>query len=209
MKVNEIFLSIQGESFTTGFPTIFVRFSGCNLRCLYCDTRYAYYEGVDMAPETVFERIKKLYYQRACLTGGEPLLQADINCLLDLLSDYNVTIETNGSIDLDIVKKSEKHSFVMDIKTPSSGCSDAMKLSNLKKLDKKDEIKFVIAERRDFDWAEIIINKYYKNGIITFSPSYNRISYKRLVKWILNARLDVRFQVQLHKLIWGPDKKGV
>ena len=210
MKVNEIFLSIQGESLSAGFPTVFVRFTGCNLRCIYCDTRYAYKEGEDMTPSEVFEEIKKLHYKRVCLTGGEPLLQKELGQLLEFLDDYIVTIETNGSVSLKSVElKNPKHSYVMDMKVPSSGCSDQMLFENFDLLRDNDEIKFVIGSRVDYDWAKNIISKYHKKGTVTFSPVYGKIDYSGIVKWILEDKLDARFQVQLHKVIWGPDKTGV
>ena len=210
MKVNEIFLSIQGESFSSGFPTIFVRFTGCNLRCSYCDTTYSYNEGIEMSPEEILEEIKKLHYNRVCLTGGEPLLQKDIKKLLKILDGFTVTIETNGSIKLNSLGLSNrKHSFVMDIKTPSSGCSEEMVLENLELLEEQDEIKFVIGDRTDYEWSKNIISRYYKKGTITFSPVYNKINCSEMVKWILDDRLNVRFQLQLHKFIWGPDVTGV
>lgn len=210
MKVNEIFLSIQGESMSSGLPTIFVRFTGCNLRCSYCDTTYAYDEGKDMTPSIIYEEIKKLYYKRVCLTGGEPLMQKELGELIALLDDYIVTIETNGSVDIKSVElKSPRHSYVMDMKTPSSGCGDNMLFSNFDKLEDKDEIKFVIGDRIDYEWARDIVSRFHKKGSITFSPVYKKIDYSEIVRWILDDRLDVRFQVQLHKVIWGPFKTGV
>jgi 7-carboxy-7-deazaguanine synthase len=210
LKVNEIFLSVQGEGLSSGFPTIFVRFTGCNLRCSYCDTVYSYNDGVDMSPEEILEEIKKLHYNRVCLTGGEPLLQKDIKKLLKILDGYTVTIETNGSIKLNCLDLSNrKYTFVMDIKTPSSGCSREMMLDNFKLLEDRDEIKFVIGDREDYEWSKNIIFKFYKKGTITFSPVYNKIDCAQMVKWLLDDRLDVRFQLQLHKFIWGPDVTGV
>lgn len=210
MKVNEIFLSIQGESLSTGFPTIFVRFSGCNLRCSFCDTTYAYDSGMEMTHYNIYEEIKKLHYKRVCLTGGEPLMQKGLRELLALLEDYIVTIETNGSLDLKSMKlDNPKHSFVMDMKVPSSGCSDKMLFGNFDELRERDEIKFVIGDKNDYDWSKDVISRFYKKGIITFSPVYGKIDYSEIVRWILEDRLDVRFQVQLHKVIWGPNKTGV
>lgn len=209
MLVNEIFLSIQGESMSVGFPTIFVRFTGCNLRCSYCDTTYAYEEGKEMSPNEVFEEVKNLHYKRVCITGGEPLLQKELNILLGLLKDYRVTIETNGAVSIKDLQLLEGHSFVMDMKVPSSGCSDQMILSNFGYLRDRDEIKFVIGDREDYNWAKEIIRHNYSKGIITFSPVYGKINYEDMVSWILADRLEVRFQIQLHKLIWGIHKTGV
>lgn len=209
MKVNEIFLSVQGESLSAGFPTIFVRFTGCNLRCKYCDTTYSYFEGQEMTPEEIFIKIKKLKYSRVCLTGGEPLLQNDINELLDLLKDYTVSIETNGSINISRVHLGLNHTFVIDMKAPYSGHSEDMNFENLGFLSEKDEIKFVISDRHDYEWTKSIIDKYHKNGVITISPVFGKIEESDIVDWILADCLDVRFQLQLHKIIWDPGKRGV
>lgn len=209
MKVNEIFLSIQGESTHIGLPTVFVRFQGCNLRCIYCDTAYAYTEGTEMSCEEILAEIKKLHYKRVCITGGEPMLNDDIGILLELLGDYNVTIETNGSIPLDKIKLENKHHYIMDMKTPLSGSSDKMHMQNFDYLGENDEIKFVIGDRDDFDWAKETINAYYKKGIISFSPMFGKIEPSIIAKWILDDKLDVRFQIQIHKYIWDPSKKGV
>ncbi len=209
MKVNEIFLSIQGEGIYTGFPTIFIRFSGCNLRCSYCDTVYAYDEGTEMEPFQVYDEIKKYCYKRVCLTGGEPLLQTELKRLLDILHGYMITIETNGSIPVNSIERAYNQYFVLDMKCPSSGFSDKMFFDNFDFLGEKDEVKFVIASGEDYEWAKDIIDKYYKAGIITFSPVFGKIQYSDIVEWILKDRLNVRFQLQLHKLIWDPGKRGV
>ncbi len=209
MQVNEIFLSIQGESLSSGFPTIFVRFTGCNLRCSYCDTTYAYEDGAEMSPLEIFEQVKGLHYKRVCITGGEPLLQEELKELLVLLEGYTVTIETNGAVSIKNILLREGHSWVMDMKAPSSGCSEKMVLENFKFLSNEDEIKFVIGDRIDYDWAKEIIKSNYLKGRITFSPVHGKMNYEEMVNWILSDRLDVRFQIQLHKLIWGVDKTGV
>ena len=209
MKVNEIFLSIQGESMSAGLPTVFVRFTGCNLRCGYCDTTYAYAAGSEMTPQQVCDEINKLHYKRVCLTGGEPLLQNDINELLILLAKHIVTIETNGSVELGKVRLEDGHSFVMDMKTPSSGCAEQMVFENFDYLTENDEIKFVVGSRDDYEWSKDTIASYYKKGAIIFSSVFGRIAYSDIVEWILNDKLDIRFQVQLHKLIWEPNRRGV
>ena len=209
MKVNEIFLSIQGESLSAGFPTIFVRFTGCNLRCSFCDTVYSYDAGTEMSVQLIYNEIDKLHYKRVCLTGGEPLLQKDIPELIEKLHDYIVSIETNGSVDLSNIKLGEKHSFVMDMKPPSSGCSENMLFENFNYLSTKDEIKFVIGDIDDYNWSKQVVSRYHNNGLITFSPVFGKIEYSDLVEWILRDKLDVRFQLQLHKVIWSPDKRGV
>lgn len=206
MIVNEIFLSIQGEG--AGFPTVFVRFTGCNLRCNYCDTKYAYHEGKEMSVSDILKKISSYKYKRVCLTGGEPLLQSETKELLKMLKGYNVSIETNGSVSLKNYHMMEGHYFVMDMKAPSSGCSGSMILENFQYLNERDEIKFVIGDKADYEWAKNIINKYYKKGIIIISPVFGMIEYKNIVNWILEDKLDVRFQLQMHKLIWG-EAEGV
>lgn len=209
MKVNEIFLSIQGESTHIGLPTIFVRFQGCNLRCAYCDTAYAYTEGFEMTNEEIFEEIKKFFYKRVCITGGEPMLNDDIDKLLKLLEDYDVTVETNGSILLNKIKLTKNHHYIMDMKTPLSGTSDKMFMENFDYLDENDEIKFVIGDRNDFEWSKKIISEYHKKGLISFSPMFGKIEPSKIAKWILDEKLDVRFQIQIQKYIWDPKKRGV
>ena len=209
MKVNEIFLSIQGESLSVGLPTVFVRFTRCNLRCSYCDTKYAYEAGEEMSVDDILNKLKEFGYNRVCLTGGEPLLQKDIQVLIDKLSDYEVSIETNGSIDLKDVVIGENHRFVMDIKLKSSGCYEKMNFNNFEYLNKNDEIKFVISNRTDYEMAKKVINKYYKMGNILMSPVFETIEYKSLVEWILEDKLNVRFQLQIHKIIWDKNKRGV
>ncbi|WP_432663846.1 radical SAM protein [Wukongibacter baidiensis] len=209
MKVNEIFLSIQGEGASTGYPTVFVRFTGCNLRCSYCDTKYSYDDGFDMTPEDVYGKINEYGYKRICITGGEPLLQEEINMLLSLLKEYEVNIETNGSIDIKAFKLSDRHRFTMDMKAPSSLESKEMKLSNFKHLRETDEIKFVIGSREDYEWAKETIKNYYEKGVITFSSVFTKIDPKEIIGWILDDKLDVRFQLQIHKFIWNPEEKGV
>jgi len=202
-------LSIQGEGLLTGFPTVFVRFSGCNLRCSYCDTAYAYDEGMEMEPLTIVKEVERHCYKRVCLTGGEPLLQSDINILLNLLKDYRVSIETNGSVSIDKVERGENHSYALDMKCPSSGFSGKMNFDNFKFLADRDEIKFIVGSREDYEWAKEVLGKYFKKGVITFSPVFQGIRYSDIVEWILNDKLDVRFQLQLHKFIWSPEARGV
>ncbi len=209
MLVNELFLSIQGESLTAGFPTVFVRFTGCNLRCNYCDTTYAYDEGQKMSPEAIYEKICEYTYERVCLTGGEPLLQKELNLLLRLLDDYVVSIETNGSLPLQAIKLGSKHTFVMDIKTPSSGEAQQMHWPNLALLTARDEIKFVIGTRTDYEWVCQILRQYHPKATISFSVVFGQLDYQEVVQWLLADRLEVRFQVQLHKIIWGREERGV
>jgi 7-carboxy-7-deazaguanine synthase len=209
MKVNEIFFSIQGEGLQTGYPTVFVRFTGCNLRCGYCDTSYAYYEGVEMSVEQVVSRVKGYGCKRVCLTGGEPLLQPDFQGLLTALKGYTVSIETNGSIPLNRFCLLAGQTYVLDIKSPSSGQLGEMYLPNLAFLRDEDEIKFVLGDREDYLWCRGFLSQYYKRGNITLSPVFGKIDPELMVEWILEDRLEVRFQLQLHKLIYDPERRGV
>ncbi|AKL96367.1 7-carboxy-7-deazaguanine synthase QueE [Clostridium aceticum] len=209
LKVNEIFLSIQGEGISTGYPTVFLRLSGCNLRCLYCDTSYSYEDGEEMTMEEVLEKVTSYGYKRVCLTGGEPLLQQEIKTLLTALKEYEINIETNGSVDIRLFPLGEKHRFTMDIKTPSSGEAENNCLSNFKYLRENDEIKIVIGDHQDYLWAKDLLRQHYEQGIITFSPIYNRVDPKKIVQWMLEDGIDARFQLQLHKILWDPEERGV
>jgi len=209
MKVNEIFFSLQGEGVLTGWPTVFVRFTGCNLSCSYCDTSYARHEGKQYLPTEIVKEIAKFDCKRVCLTGGEPLLQKDFIELLILLKDYRVSIETNGSISVKEFMLFSGHTINMDVKAPSSGENKSIYQDNMNYLREDDEIKFVLASNKDYLWAKEFIANYYQKGLITFSPVFGVLSPDKLAAWVLEDKLDVRVQVQLHKIIWGPDKKGV
>lgn len=211
LKVNEIFFSIQGESSYAGLPCLFVRLTGCNLRCSYCDTGYAYEEGQDMSPEEILGRLKTYKCSRVMITGGEPLAQENVHALMRLLLDcgYVVFLETNGSISLSEVDK--RVVKIMDLKCPSSGQSGENLFDNLEHLDEKDEIKFVIGDRADYSWAKEIVQKYglTRKHKVLFSPVFGAIENKSLASWILEDALDVRLQLQLHKLIWSPEMRGL
>ena len=211
MKINEIFKSIQGESSFAGIPTVFVRLTGCNLRCQWCDTKYAYDEGVDLIVDEVIGRVNAFGSQFVQITGGEPLLQEEVYELMDRLlnMDYNVSLETNGSINLSSVDK--RVVKIIDIKCPSSGESDRMDFGNINYLTKSDEIKFVINDRDDYNWAKEIIDRYnlIKRCNILISPVFGGIEPRELAEWILEDNLNVRLQIQLHKLIWRPEMRGV
>lgn len=211
MKINEIFKSIQGESSFAGIPTVFVRLSGCNLRCLWCDTKYAYDEGVDLIVDEAIDRVNAFGLQFVQITGGEPLLQKEVYELMDRLldMDYKVSLETNGSINLSSVDK--RVVKIIDIKCPSSGESDRMDFENINYLTKSDEIKFVINDRDDYNWAKKIIDRYnvIKRCNILISPVFGEIEPRELAEWILEDNLNVRLQIQLHKLIWHPEMRGV
>jgi 7-carboxy-7-deazaguanine synthase len=213
LKVNEIFFSIQGESTYAGLPCVFVRLTGCNLRCSYCDTRYAYDEGNDMEIREIIERVSSYNCPLVEITGGEPLLQEMTPSLvLQLLDDkYEVLMETNGSRDISTVD--ERCVKILDIKCPSSGEHERNDLKNLDRLRDNDEVKFVISDLEDYEYARKILNSSHADrilkGRIHFSPVFGKIDPGQLGKWILEDRLNVRLHLQLHKIIWDPEKRGV
>ncbi len=208
-KVNEIFKSIQGESTYAGLPCTFIRLAGCNLRCTYCDTNYAYYHGKELSDEKIIAKIEEYGVNCVEFTGGEPLLQEKTPPLIKTLLDkgYNVLIETNGSICIGCLDK--RLTIIMDVKTPKSGMSERMNLKNLKLLKGNDEIKFVILDESDYIWAKDIISKLNllnKTRNILMSPAYGILPPKALASWILRDNLPVRLQLQIHKYIWGPEE---
>ncbi len=210
MELSEIFYSLQGESSYAGLPCIFIRLAGCNLRCKYCDTTYAYESEFSLSISEILEEIKKFGPVKLVeVTGGEPLLQKDTKELLKVLieKNYKVLLETNNSISLvEVPKRVVK---IVDIKTPSSGMSDKMLWDNLSFLNPSDEIKFVIGDRKDFDWSIHIIEKYNLQRFqILFSPVFKKLESAKLAEWILCTKLPMRMNVQLHKLLWG-DKRGM
>lgn len=212
MKISEIFFSIQGESTHAGLPCIFIRLAGCNLRCAYCDTAYAQdiEEGYELSIDEILHEIKKFKCSMVEITGGEPLIQDETIPLIKkiLAKGCKVLLETNGTISLkDIDKRVVK---IMDIKTPGSFPSQAFNENNLKYLKKDDEIKFVLVDRNDYDWAKALIKKYSleKKSKILFSAAHKRLSLDELSRWMLEDGLNVRLQPQLHKIIWG-EKRGV
>ena len=211
MKINEIFVSIQGESTYTGRPCLFIRTTGCNLRCTYCDTEYAFYDGKEMSNDEIFDIAEKSGVKLVEITGGEPLLQKELPELLDRLleANYEVLIETSGSIDID--KINPRAVRIMDIKCPSSGEVSKNDMRNLNKLKPEDEVKFVVGDREDYNWANEIIEKYNldKKVTVLFSPVFEKLAPVKLAKWILKDKKNVRMQIQLHKIIWGPDAAGV
>ncbi len=209
MKVNEMFTSIQGEGTYIGLPMFFIRFTGCNLRCEWCDTQYAFYEGEEMSIEEIVNSVEKSGMKWVCLTGGEPLLQEDIYKLINILlrRNYNVLLETNGSIPIDELPTEENLVISLDIKTPSSKMEKAMKFENLQYLGPKDFVKFVIKDDVDFEYAKRIIEKYEIKQEVVFQPVGGR-DIKWLVDKVLESKLNVRVLPQLHKIIWG-NKRGV
>ncbi len=211
LKINEIFYSIQGESSIIGSPCVFVRLTFCNLRCTYCDTEYAFYEGKEMTIDEIISEVKKYDCKLVEITGGEPLVQENVNSLMTKLCDdgFKVMIETGGSLTVMNIDKRVK--IIMDLKTPSSGMMDKNMYENINFLKKNDEIKFVIGSRDDYNWSKDIIKKYdlINRFNVLFSPVFDVIQNIELAKWILEDRLNVRFQIQLHKYIWHPETKGV
>jgi 7-carboxy-7-deazaguanine synthase len=218
MVVTEIFQSIQGESTYAGRPCIFVRLTGCNLRCRWCDTAYAFYGGTRMTVEEVLERVRAFAGVDGAriplveLTGGEPMLQADIHPLIEklLAEEFTVLIETSGERYLGTLPKEVVK--IMDIKCPGSGEGGTLHEKNLEVLDRKDEIKFVLADEADYIWArEFLRERRLTNivGTIIFSPAFGELEPRQLSEWILRDRLPVRLGLQLHKFIWEPETRGV
>jgi len=212
LLVNEIFYSIQGESIHSGRPCIFVRLTGCNLRCSYCDTRYAYEQGVNMALTEIMNRVATYPCRLLEITGGEPLLQSQTSVLIHRLLEngYEVMLETNGS--LDISRVDGRCIKIVDIKCPTSGESDKNDMKNLKRLGPKDQVKFVIGTRSDYEYAKETIHSNcpdFPKDQILFSPWSERIAPAQLAEWILEDNLNVRLHLQLHKIIWPDRERGV
>ena len=212
LLVNEIFYSIQGESIYSGRPCIFVRLSGCNLRCTYCDTQYAYEKGEKMEIDHIIRKVSEFKCRWVEVTGGEPLIQSDTPMLVSKLLDngYVVMMETNGS--LDISRVDPRCIKVLDIKCPSSNESKKIDVKNLKKLHSKDQIKFVIGNHEDYTFAKNIISSHcpdFPGNRILFSPVYGKMPPAELAEWILKDHLNVRLHLQLHKYIWPDKEKGI
>ena len=211
LKINEIFKSVQGESSFSGLPCIFIRLTGCNLRCDYCDTEYAFYEGKNMSIDEILNIIAPLKIKLVEVTGGEPLLQEEVYPLMERLleNDYQVLIETGGSLSID--KVPEAVVKIMDIKCPGSGEASKNNLENLKYLKSNDEIKFVILDRNDYEWSRNFLHQHSANlkAKAILSPVYEKLGLKELAEWVLEDNLPVRIQTQLHKVIWGKDAIGV
>jgi len=212
LKINEIYHSIQGESTSAGKPCVFVRLTYCNLRCTYCDTEYAFYDGKDMSVQKVIDEVEKYNCKLVEVTGGEPLVQME-ECL-DLMKNlcdlgYEVMIETGGSLSITDIDPRVK--IIMDLKCPSCGMEKKNLYENLQYLKPTDELKFVIGNREDYEWTKIILDKYnlHWKCEILFSVVFGELEPVQLVNWILEDKLDVRFQLQMHKFIWHPETKGV
>ena len=207
LNITEIFFSLQGEAKEVGLPTVFVRLTGCPLRCNYCDTTYAFKGNNPLTISHILNEVLKYNTPYICVTGGEPMAQSNCLKLLDSLIEagYKVSMETSGSIDISPVNS--KVSIVMDIKTPSSTEEKQNRYENLSLLQSKDQLKFVIASRSDFDWSCELLKKNKVNSEVLFSPVYESLEPAQLADWILEKKINVRLQVQLHKILWG-DQKG-
>jgi 7-carboxy-7-deazaguanine synthase len=210
LRVTEIFFSLQGETSTAGLPTVFVRLTGCPLRCQYCDTAYAFSGGEIWPMARILEQVAGYGARYVTVTGGEPLAQAPCTGLLTALCDagYRVSLETSGAMDISQVDS--RVTTILDLKTPGSLECDRNLETNIRLLKPIDEVKFVICDRRDYDWAKAKIDQFDlrdRVAEILFSPSFSELSYADLAMWILQDRLPVRMQIQLHKIIWG-DKPG-
>jgi 7-carboxy-7-deazaguanine synthase len=205
LKITEIFYSLQGEAGDVGWPTVFVRLTGCPLRCGYCDTEYAFTGGTTMTLEAILAEVGRYSAQHVCVTGGEPLAQKSCGDLLLRLCDagYRVSLETSGAMDISGVD--ERVSRVVDMKTPGSGEHDRNLLDNLDHLSQHDQLKFVITGRGDYEWARGMIRQFGLESCcdILFSPCVPDQSATELADWIIQDQLPVRFQMQLHKILWG------
>ncbi len=205
LRVNEIFHSLQGEADAVGFRTVFVRLTGCPLRCRYCDTEYAFHAGEWHDIDAIVDRVAEYATPHVCVTGGEPLAQPYCRLLLTRLCDagHEVSLETSGA--LDIAGVDSRVARVVDVKTPGSGEVARNRVENFPLLTRRDQLKFVICSREDFDWSKAFLEKHSlsERCQILFSPSYTQVPPKDLAEWILADRLPVRFQLQLHKVLWG------
>jgi 7-carboxy-7-deazaguanine synthase len=205
LRINEIFHSLQGEADAVGFPTVFIRLTGCPLRCSYCDTEYAFHAGDWREFDSIIDEVRSYGAQYVCVTGGEPLAQPNCLGLLQRLCDagFQVSLETSGALDVAAVDS--RVARVIDVKTPDSNESARNRVENFAVLSQRDQLKFVIGSRGDYDWSKAFINEHglTQRCRILFSPSYHALSATTLAEWILEDRLPVRFQLQLHKVLWG------
>ena len=206
LRITEIFHSLQGEARSVGRPTVFVRLTGCPLRCVWCDTPYSFSGGTLMTLQSILEEVRGYGAHHVCVTGGEPLAQPECVALLQALCDegYQVSLETSGA--LDISKADIRVSRVMDLKAPDSGESQRNRYENMAELTAHDQVKFVIASRRDYDWARFKCDEYRlpeKVADVLFSPVHGQLQPRELAEWILADKLNVRMQVQLHKYLWN------
>jgi 7-carboxy-7-deazaguanine synthase len=212
LTVSEIYRSIQGESTYAGRACVFVRLAACNLRCSWCDTPYAFTGGTKMSIDDVIGQVRAEGCRLVEVTGGEPLLQPDVHPLLDALLGEGLTVllETGGQMPLDDVP--DEVITILDVKCPASGEAGRMHWANLDQLSARDEVKFVIQDRRDFDYARGVVDQFglaERVSAILFSPVHGVLAPQDLAAWILEARVPARLQLQLHKYVWGPDRRGV
>lgn len=212
LTINEIYHSIQGESTWAGEPCVFVRLTFCNLRCSYCDTKYAFYEGKKRTLAEIADSVASFGCPLVEITGGEPLLQTNVLPLMTLLAEagHTVLLETSGAHDISMVDPRVHR--IMDLKTPGSGEVDRNLFSNIEHLTQSDEVKFVIGSRADYEWSCAQVARFElakRCGAVLFSPVFGRIDPREIVEWILADKLPVRFQLQMHKFIWTPTKRGV
>lgn len=208
MNITEIFYSLQGEGKWIGLPNIFIRTSGCNLRCSFCDTQYAYDEGKEMSINEILNQITQYDCQYVCLTGGEPLLQREIYDLINVLlkKKYYVVIETNGSINIINLLKFKPLLISLDIKCPSSNMYKKCQLKNINLLKKGDQLKFVIKNKQDYNYAKNIVIEYKPFCDVFFQPVWGE-NPSKLAEWIITDRLNVKLGLQLHKIIWGSNRR--
>ena len=208
MNINEIFYSIQGEGRWTGLPNIFVRVTGCNLRCSYCDTKYSYDNGKEMSIDEIVNDISNYPCKYVCITGGEPLLQHETQELIDtfLKRNYKISLETNGSINIEKIVNRKSLMISLDVKCPSSNMHEKMYLENIYQLRKDDQLKIIIQSKEDYNYAKKIIKKYEPICHVFFQPVWDS-NTKNLAIWILKDGLNVKLGLQIHKIIWG-DIKG-
>ena len=212
LTINEIYHSIQGESSWAGLPCVFVRLTFCDLRCSYCDTEYAFYEGQKQTLEEIATKVSAFKCPLVEITGGEPLLQKNVLPLMSMLCEagHTVLLETSGAHNISGVDARVHR--IMDLKTPGSGEVDKNLWSNIDHLSKRDEVKFVIGSREDYEWSREKVDRLQlasRCHAVLFSPIFGRIDPRQIVEWILADRLDVRFQLQMHKFIWTPTQRGV
>jgi len=205
LKINEIFFSIQGETTRTGLPTVFIRLTGCPLRCVYCDTEYAFHEGNKMTLAEIMLKISDYKTKQITVTGGEPLAQKNCMPLLKMLCDagYDISLETSGALDIQNIDS--RVARIVDLKTPASGEVDKNMYENMQYLTANDQVKFVICDRQDYEWSRKKLDEYNlsEQCEILFSGSYGKIQASQLADWILEDQLPVRLQIQLHKYLWG------
>ena len=211
LRITEIFVSLQGEAATAGYPTVFVRLTGCPLRCNYCDSEYAFFGGEKLALSDIVDKVEAHGVAHVCVTGGEPLAQPNCLPLLGTLCEkgYAVSLETSGAMDISGVD--HRVSVVLDLKTPGSGEVDKNRYTNIEKLQHKDQVKFVVSDRKDFDWACLKVDEFGLSESVSevlISPVYERVEPRELADWVVQSKRKLRFQMQMHKLLWG-DKPGV